>query len=116
MKGERIMFKIAPKVYSSMFSLPTEIADKGLKFASGEQLKVIIAIFRNPDTGEEEISKIMKAYEFAEKALNLLKTSPNSDLEKRAKNIIAAAKLKYILELSSPNLAPKTMAAIPNAP
>ncbi len=52
------MFKIAPKVYSSMFSLPTEIADKGLKFASGEQLKVIIAIFRNPETNEEEISKV----------------------------------------------------------
>ena len=30
MKGEIKMFKIAPKVYSSMFSLPTEIADKGL--------------------------------------------------------------------------------------
>ena len=30
-----------------------------------------------------------KANEFAEKALKLLKTSPNSDLEKRAKNIIA---------------------------
>lgn len=53
-----MMFKIAPKVYSSMFSLPTEIADKGLKFASGEQLKVIIAIFRNPENSEEEISKI----------------------------------------------------------
>lgn len=52
------MFKIAPKVYSSMFSLPTEIADKGLKFASGEQLKVIIAIFRNPETDEEQIAKV----------------------------------------------------------
>ncbi len=52
------MFKISPKVYSSMFSLPTEIADKGLKFASGEQLKVIIAIFRNPEISIEEITKI----------------------------------------------------------
>lgn len=51
------MFKIDPKVYSSMFSLPTEIADKGLKFASGEQLKVIICIFRNPDITIEEINK-----------------------------------------------------------
>ena len=58
MKGERKMFKIAPKVYSSMFSLPTEIADKGLKFASGEQLKVIIAIFRNPQNDEEQIAKV----------------------------------------------------------
>lgn len=51
------MFKIDPKVYSSMFSLPTEIADKALKFASGEQLKVIICIFRNPDITIEEIHK-----------------------------------------------------------
>ena len=51
------MFKISPSVYSSMFSLPTEIADKGLKFASGEQLKVIICIFRNPNVTPEEISQ-----------------------------------------------------------
>lgn len=41
-----------------MFSLPTEIADRGLKFASGEQLKVIIAIFRNPEITIEEITKV----------------------------------------------------------
>lgn len=52
------MFKVSPKVYSSMFSLPTEIADRGLKFASGEQLKVIIAIFRNPEITIEEITKV----------------------------------------------------------
>ncbi len=51
------MFKIDPKVYSSMFSIPAEIADKGLKFAGGEQLKVIICIFRNPNVTAEEISK-----------------------------------------------------------
>jgi len=51
------MFKIDPKVYSSMFSMPTEIADKALKFASGEQLKVIICIFRNPNITIEEINK-----------------------------------------------------------
>lgn len=51
------MFEISPKVYSSMFSLPTEIADRGLKFATGEQLKVIIAIFRNPEITTEEIAK-----------------------------------------------------------
>ncbi len=51
------MFKVDPKVYSSMFSLPTEIVDSGLKFASGEQLKVIICIFRSPEITAEEISK-----------------------------------------------------------
>lgn len=52
------MFEISPKVYTSLFSLPTEIADRGLKFASGEQLKVIISIFRNPQITVEEITKI----------------------------------------------------------
>ena len=52
------MFAISPKVYTSLFSLPTEIADRGLKFASGEQLKVFIAIFRNPQITVEEITKI----------------------------------------------------------
>jgi DNA replication protein DnaD len=51
------MFKINPKVYSSMFSLPTEIIDKGLKFATGEQLKVILCIFRNPEATIEDIAK-----------------------------------------------------------
>lgn len=58
MSGGKDMWSISPKVYSSMFSLPTEIADRGLKFASGEQLKVIIAIFRNPEITTEEITKI----------------------------------------------------------
>lgn len=43
------MFKVNPKVYASMFSLPTEIVDKGIKFASGEQIKVILCVFRNPE-------------------------------------------------------------------
>ena len=51
------MFKIDPKVYSSMFSLPSENADKGLKFASGEQLKFIICIFKNPEADIDEIAK-----------------------------------------------------------
>ena len=46
-KGERCMFKVNPKVYASMFSLPTEIVDKGLKFANCEQIKVILCVFRN---------------------------------------------------------------------
>lgn len=51
------MFEISPKVYASMFSLPTKIADEALKFANGEQLKVIISVFRNSKADEEEISK-----------------------------------------------------------
>ena len=51
------MFKVNPKVYASMFSLPTEIIDKGLKFASGEQIKVILCVFRNPEITIEELMR-----------------------------------------------------------
>lgn len=51
------MFKVNPKVYASMFSLPTEIIDKGLKFASGEQIKVILCVFRNPEITTEELMR-----------------------------------------------------------
>lgn len=51
------MFKVNPKVYSSMFSLPTEIVDKGIKFATGEQIKVIICIFRSPEITVDELMK-----------------------------------------------------------
>ena len=51
------MFKVNPKVYASMFSLPTEIVDKGLKFATGEQIKVILCIFRNPEITIDELMK-----------------------------------------------------------
>ncbi len=52
------MFEISHKVYTSMFSLPTEIADRELKFANGDQLKVILCIFRNPSVTNEEISSL----------------------------------------------------------
>ena len=51
------MFKIKQDIYSSMFSLPTQIADNTLKFANGEQLKVIISIFRNPSADFDEIKR-----------------------------------------------------------
>ncbi len=51
------MFKVNPKVYASMFSLPTEIVDKGLKFASGEQIKVILCVFRNPEITIDELMR-----------------------------------------------------------
>lgn len=52
------MFAVDPKVYSSMFSLPAQIADKELKFASGEQLKVIICIFRDPAVTADELPQL----------------------------------------------------------
>lgn len=40
-----------------MFSLPTEIIDKGLKFATGEQIKVILCIFRSPEITVSDLAK-----------------------------------------------------------
>lgn len=51
------MFSVDPRVYASMFSIPSDVADRHLKFASGEQLKTIICIFRKPDITADEISK-----------------------------------------------------------
>lgn len=51
------MFKVNPRVYSSMFSLPTRIVDKDIKFATGEQIKVLLCVFRNPEITTEELMK-----------------------------------------------------------
>ena len=55
-RGE-LMFSVDPKVYSSMFSLPSVIAERELKLASGDQLKVIICIFKNPGADISDIAK-----------------------------------------------------------
>lgn len=46
----RIMYKINPSSYSSVFVLPTEIADKHLRMAGKAQLKVLLWLYRNPNT------------------------------------------------------------------
>ncbi len=51
------MCKINPDVYESMFSMPAQIADKGLKFANGEQLKVAICIFRHTNATVADIAE-----------------------------------------------------------
>ena len=51
------MFSVDPKLYASMFSVPVKIADKLLKLSSGDQLKVILSILRNPDCSIEDIVK-----------------------------------------------------------
>ena len=51
------MFSVDPKLYTSMFSVPSRIADKMLKLSSGDQLKVILCILRNPEADTETIAK-----------------------------------------------------------
>lgn len=50
------MYSVNVKLYASSFSVPTKIADDMLKLASGEQLKVILCILRNPEISAEEIA------------------------------------------------------------
>ncbi len=52
-------YKINSGVFGSIFTLPTEIADRHLKLASAAQLKVILYIFRNLST-LPNISEIAK--------------------------------------------------------
>ena len=94
------MFKVNPKVYASMFSLPTEIVDKGLKFATGEQIKVILCIFRNPEiTIEELMNKTNLSKNEAEECIEywqdngILKTEVQKEQIKTEKQIAPVEKL-----------------------
>ncbi len=53
------MYSINPASYSSVFVLPTEIADKHLRMAGKAQLKVLLWLYRNP-TAEFDISVISR--------------------------------------------------------
>lgn len=44
-----IMYKVNPGSYSSVFVLPTQIADKHLRMAGKAQLKVLLWLYRNPN-------------------------------------------------------------------
>lgn len=44
------MYKVNPSSYASVFVLPTQIADKHLRMAGKAQLKVLLWLFRNPNT------------------------------------------------------------------
>lgn len=95
------MFKVNPKVYASMFSLPTEIVDKGLKFASGEQIKVILCVFRNPEITIDELmkktnlskSEIEECIEYW-KDNGILETEVKAEIVKTEKQIVPAEKVK----------------------
>lgn len=50
------MYSVNIKFYASSFSVPTKIADEMLKLSSGEQLKVVLCILRNPEISAEEIA------------------------------------------------------------
>lgn len=51
------MYSVDVKLYASSFSVPAKIADEMLKLCSGEQLKVMLCILRNPQIEAEEIAK-----------------------------------------------------------
>ena len=42
------------------FAVPDKIVDEYLRFASGDQIKVLLAVLRNPDAGAAEISQCAK--------------------------------------------------------
>lgn len=52
------MYSADVKFFASSFSVPAKIADEMLKLCSGEQLKVILCILRNPEIEAEEIAGI----------------------------------------------------------
>ncbi len=56
LKGGVNLYTANIKLYASSFSVPTKITDEMLKFSSGEQLKVVLCILRNPESNAEEIA------------------------------------------------------------
>lgn len=51
------MYSADVKLYASSFSVPAKIADEMLTRCSGEQLKVILCILRNPEIDDEGIAE-----------------------------------------------------------
>lgn len=51
------MYSADVKLYASSFSVPAKIADEMLERCSGEQLKVILCILRNPEIDDEQIAE-----------------------------------------------------------
>lgn len=51
------MYSVDVKLYASSFSVPAKIADKMLKQCSGDQLKVLLCILRNPEIEAEDIQE-----------------------------------------------------------
>ncbi len=46
--GVKDMYKVNPAAYSSVFAIPTQIADEHLRMAGKAQLKVLLWLYRNP--------------------------------------------------------------------
>ena len=51
------MYSADVKLYASAFSVPAKIADEMLERCSGEQLKVILCILRNPEIDDGQIAE-----------------------------------------------------------
>ncbi len=53
-------YSVNPTVFKSIFAVPTDIVDKHIRLATGDQLKVLLWILRN-DTDNPDIEKMCKA-------------------------------------------------------
>ncbi len=106
------MYKINPLSYSSVFALPTQVADKHLRLAGKAQLKVLLWLYRNPaskpepaviskDTGipVDEIDDAM--FYWVESGLVLNSSSADSDSEKE---IISASESLRIASVNDASL------------
>ena len=64
---------IDPKVFSAVFTVPAAVADKHLKLARGEHIKVLLYIMRNmsvnPDNAEIAAAAGLSEYEVEEALL-----------------------------------------------
>ena len=50
-QGVQMGYKVNPESLSAVFMVPSQIVDKHIKLASGQQLKVLLWILRNASEG-----------------------------------------------------------------
>ena len=66
-------YLINPKAFSAVFTVPAAVADKHLKLARGEHIKVLLYIMRNmsvnPDNAEIAAATGLSEYDVAEALL-----------------------------------------------
>lgn len=88
---------INPSVYSQTFALPSDVADKYLKLAKGEHIKVLIYIMRNianlPDVDKISSETDVSVYDVKEALLfwadaGILMPKENTQQNKEAKNTV----------------------------
>ena len=79
---------INPSVYAQTFALPSDVADKYLKLAKGEHIKVLIYIMRNSANLPDDVKEALLFWADAGILMPKENTASTTDKQKIVKKII----------------------------